>query len=192
MSLVSMLERLSPLCLSVLRAVAGLLFFGHGAQKLLGWPETERVTELFSLPWWAGAIELVTGALLFLGLLTRSSAFLASGTMAFAYWMVHAPRDTFPVNNGGVAAILYCFVFLYIVFAGGGPISIDRLRQALGAGVPRRAEPAAAAPAPAPAAETPAPKPAAETASDAGTGSGENGGTDAGAETGDETKKDEA
>lgn len=116
-----------PRILSVLRIVAGLIFLLHGSQKLLGLPPTERVVAAFSLPWFAGVIELMCGALIFLGLLTRSAAFLASGTMAFAYWLAHAPRDLFPVNNGGDAAILYCFIFLYLVFAGPGPWSIDAL-----------------------------------------------------------------
>lgn len=67
--------------------------------------------------------------LLAVGLLTRPAAFLASGTMAFAYWIAHAPRDFFPVNNGGDAAILYCFLFLYLVFARPGPWSIDAARK---------------------------------------------------------------
>ncbi len=130
MDLVRLLERAAPFFLSVLRAVAGLIFLAHGTQKILGFPATERVTEAFSLSWWAGTIELVTGALLTVGLFTRPAAFLASGTMAVAYWTVHAPRDVHPVNNAGDAAILYCFVFLHIVFAGAGPVSIDRLRGA--------------------------------------------------------------
>ena len=74
---------------------------------------------------YAGIIELTCGALIALGLFTRPAAFLASGTMAVAYWMAHAPQGPFPVNNMGDAAILYCFVFLYFVFAGPGPWSID-------------------------------------------------------------------
>ncbi len=78
---------------------------------------------------YAGIIELVTGTLIALGLFTRPAAFLASGTMAAAYWIAHAPQDFFPVNNMGDAAILYCFVFLYLVFAGPGPLSIDAARE---------------------------------------------------------------
>jgi len=116
-----------PRVLSVLRAAAGLIFMLHGAQKLLGYPPTQKVLQAFSLPWTAGVIELVCGGLIFVGLFTRPAAFLASGTMAFAYWIAHAPRDIFPVNNGGDAAILYCFIFLYLVFAGPGPWSLDVL-----------------------------------------------------------------
>ncbi|MEM1314998.1 MAG: DoxX family protein [Pseudomonadota bacterium] len=123
------LDRLSPLALSLLRAVSGLVFLSHGTQKLIGYPPTERVTEMFSLGWWAGAIELVTGALLVIGYQTRPAAFLASGTMAFAYWLAHAPQNPFPSTNGGVPAVLYCFVFFYLVFAGGGPVGVDHLRR---------------------------------------------------------------
>ncbi|MEM8878676.1 MAG: DoxX family protein [Pseudomonadota bacterium] len=118
-----------PRILSVLRIVAGLLFLLHGTQKLIGIPESTRVVEAFSLGWTAGVIEIVTGVLLIIGFLTRPAAFLASGTMAFAYWLAHAPRDLFPTNNGGDAAILFCFVFLYLVFAGAGPWSIDAMRK---------------------------------------------------------------
>ena len=118
-----------PRVLSVLRIVAGLLFLLHGTQKLIGIPESTRVVEMFSLGWTAGVIEIVTGVLLIAGFFTRSAAFLASGTMAFAYWLAHAPRDLFPTNNGGDAAILYCFIFLYLVFAGPGPWSVDAMRD---------------------------------------------------------------
>ena len=75
----------------------------------------------------AGVIELVCGLLITLGLLTRPAAFLASGTMAFAYFIAHAPQSFFPIVNDGGEAILFCFVFLYLAAAGGGPLSIDRL-----------------------------------------------------------------
>ena len=129
MPLAATLNLWAPRVLSVLRIVAGLLFLAHGTQKLLGFPAGEMgQPELFSLMWIAGLIELVAGALLVLGLLTRAAALIASGEMAFAYWMGHAGQDSFPVNNGGDAAILYCFVFLYLVFAGSGPWSLDALR----------------------------------------------------------------
>ena len=83
---------------------------------------------LNSMPAYAGVIELVCGLLIAIGLFTRPAAFLASGTMAVAYWFFHAPNDFFPVNNMGDAAILYCFVFLYLVFAGAGPWSVDAAR----------------------------------------------------------------
>ena len=116
-----------PRVLSILRIVAALIFFEHGTTKLLGFPPSNHSPELLSLPWIAGALELVGGALLILGLFTRPVAFILSGEMAFAYWMAHAPQNPFPVANGGDAAILYCFVFLYLAFAGGGPWSVDAL-----------------------------------------------------------------
>lgn len=120
----------APRILSLLRLVAALLFLEHGTQKLLGFPPGEHAGAVFgTLPWWAGAIELVAGALLALGLFTRAAAFIASGEMAAAYWMAHAPQNFYPVNNGGDAAILYCFVFLYLVFAGPGPWSFDAWRR---------------------------------------------------------------
>ena len=116
----------APRILSLLRIVAALIFLEHGTQKLLGFPAGEHAGAVFgTMPWWSGAIELVTGALLALGLFTRAAAFIASGEMAVAYWMAHASQNFFPINNGGDAAILYCFVFLYLVFAGPGPWSLD-------------------------------------------------------------------
>jgi putative oxidoreductase len=116
----------APRLLSILRIVAALIFMEHGTQKLLGFPLSERAApELLSMSGIAGVLELVGGALLALGLFTRPVAFILSGEMAVAYWIAHAPRDFFPVNNGGDAAILYCFVFLYLFAAGGGPWSLD-------------------------------------------------------------------
>lgn len=122
----------APRVLSIVRMVAAWLFFLHGTQKLIGFPPTDRTIELFSLPWIAGALELVGGALLFVGLFTRPVAFVLSGLMAFAYWMAHAPKSIFPVLNGGDAAILYCFLFFYLVFAGPGPWSVDAQRAKKG------------------------------------------------------------
>ncbi len=119
-----------PYVLSILRIVAAILFFEHGTQKILGIPEPKYVPEMFSLTWVAGIMEIVGGALLILGLFTRPVAFLLSGQMAVAYWMAHAPNSIFPVLNGGDAAILFCFVFLYLVFAGPGPWSLDARRGA--------------------------------------------------------------
>ena len=119
----------APRMLSVLRIVSGLIFFAHGTQKLMGFPASDMSPEFLSLPWIAGALELVGGPLLILGLFTRPVAFVLSGQMAFAYWLAHAPRGAFPALNGGDAAILYCFVFLSLVFAGAGPWSLDALRQ---------------------------------------------------------------
>jgi putative oxidoreductase len=115
-----------PRMLAVLRVVTGLLFLEHGSQKLLGFPAGPHpMPELFSLFGFSGVLELVGGALILLGLFTRPVAFLLAGEMAFAYFMGHAPRGFFPVNNGGDAAILYCFVFLYLMVAGAGAVSLD-------------------------------------------------------------------
>jgi putative oxidoreductase len=118
----------APRVLSVLRIVAGLVFLEHGAQKLLGFPPGQYAGVAFgTIYWWSGFIELVAGALIAAGLFTRAAAFIASGEMAFGYWMEHAPQNFFPVNNGGDAAVLYCFLFLYFVFAGAGPWSLDAM-----------------------------------------------------------------
>ena len=126
-----MRERLAPyapVMLSILRIVTGLIFLAHGTQKFLGFPVGDMAGAgwaLDNLGAVAGIIELIAGALLVIGLFTRIAAFISSGTMAVAYWYAHAPQNFFPVNNAGDAAILYCFVFLYLVFAGPGPISVD-------------------------------------------------------------------
>lgn len=123
------LDRFSAPLLSVLRIMSALLFMAHGTAKLLGFPATEMFAqppEMGSLIWIAGVLELVGGALLAIGLFTRPVAFVLAGQMAFAYFIGHAPQATFPVQNGGDAAILFCFVFLYIAAAGGGPWSLDR------------------------------------------------------------------
>jgi len=117
-----------PRALSILRIVAALIFFEHGTQKLLGFPPIDDPPAVLSLSWIAGVFELFGGALLILGLFTRPVAFVLSGVMASAYWIAHAPQTLFPVLNGGDAAILYCFVFLYLVFAGPGPWSLDAMR----------------------------------------------------------------
>lgn len=118
----------APKMLSVLRIMSGLLFLAHGTQKFLAFPAGPSAGSGWALAGpgaYAGLIELATGALIALGLFTRPAAFLASGTMAAAYFLGHAPGGFWPVNNGGDAAILYCFVFLYLVFAGAGPLSLD-------------------------------------------------------------------
>src|SRR5213595_3746386 len=118
----------APRILSLVRIVCGLIFMEHGTQKWLGFPPSGHpAPELFSVSGFGGMLELVGGALLVFGLFTRPVAFLLSGEMAVAYWMSHAPRGFFPILNGGDAAILYCFIFLYITFAGGGAWSLDRM-----------------------------------------------------------------
>ena len=122
------LTKWAPEAHGVLRIVTGLLFLEHGTQKFLSFPPGDMAGMgwAFSHPGhFAGIIELIAGTLITLGWFTRPAAFVASGMMAVAYWMAHAPRDFFPVNNMGDAAILYCFVFLYFVFAGPGAFSVD-------------------------------------------------------------------
>ena len=117
--------RYAPYMLSILRIMVALLFFEHGTSNNYGWPNPQSLQQMWTLNWWAGFIELTTGALLILGLFSRPAAFIASGEMAFAYFMAHAPRSFFPITNRGDAAILFCFAFLYIAAAGPGPWSLD-------------------------------------------------------------------
>jgi putative oxidoreductase len=120
------LERWTPQALSVLRIMTGLLFLEHGTQKLLGFPPSEHsFPVLFSLMGLQGVLELVGGFLIVIGLFTRPVAFILAGDMAVAYFMAHAPRGFFPTLNGGQLAILFCFVFLYLIFAGPGSWSVD-------------------------------------------------------------------
>jgi putative oxidoreductase len=121
------LDRWAPYLLSILRIAAGLLFIEHGLSKLFGFPQPMPSPALFTLEWFAAIIEFAGGTLVTLGLLTRAAAFIMSGEMAVGYFLFHAPRGFFPILNGGDAAILYCFVFLYLVFAGAGPWSLDAL-----------------------------------------------------------------
>jgi putative oxidoreductase len=122
----------APRMLGVLRIVVALTFMEHGMQKLFGFPPSPRggTVDLLSLAGLAGVLETFGGFALLLGAFTRPVAFVLAGEMAFAYFMSHAPRGFFPVNTGGDAAILYCFVFLYFVTAGSGAFAIDRLRAA--------------------------------------------------------------
>jgi putative oxidoreductase len=120
----------SPRILSIFRIVFGLLFMLHGTQKLLNYPpgpaEMGFPFALFTLPGIAGALELVGGLLILLGLFTRPAAFIASGEMAVAYFMGHfTPSAFWPLQNGGELAVLYCFAFLYLAVAGGGRWSLD-------------------------------------------------------------------
>ena len=128
------LSRFQPHLLAALRIVAGLLFLTHGLVKLFGFPEGAQPgpVPLMSLMGIGGVIELATGLLIALGLFTRPAAFIASGQMAVAYWMFHAPSGFHPILNQGELAALYCFVFLYIAAAGAGALSLDRARSARG------------------------------------------------------------
>jgi putative oxidoreductase len=118
----------TPRLLSVLRIVAGLLFLEHGLSKLVQFP-IPAPAALTPLIIAAGVIELVGGALVAVGLFTRVAAFIMSGEMAVAYFMAHAPQGFYPLVNRGEAAILFCFIFLYIAAAGPGPWSLDAKRR---------------------------------------------------------------
>jgi len=119
----------SPRLLSVLRIVSGYMFLLHGTAKLFGMPHVAMFDglQLMSLMGLAGVLELVGGALLLIGLFTRPVAFVLSGQMAVAYFMAHASKGAvlMPLMNQGEAAVLYCFIFLYLVAAGAGPWSVD-------------------------------------------------------------------
>jgi putative oxidoreductase len=124
------LAKFAPQMLSILRIVTGLIFMEHGLQKHVGFPPYPpggSAPSILTMSGFGGVLELIGGILLTLGLFTRPVAFILSGEMAVAYWWVHFPRTFYPVLNGGDAAILYCFVFLYMFFAGGGPWSVDAL-----------------------------------------------------------------
>jgi len=114
---------------AILRIVAGLLFAMHGSQKLFGWPGNKPTVEIASQMGIAGVIELVCGLMIALGLLAGFAAFLASGEMAVAYFMMHAPQAPWPILNGGELAVLYCFLFLYIASRGSGRLSVDSVRR---------------------------------------------------------------
>jgi putative oxidoreductase len=130
-SLAWSLDAWAPRLLGALRIVTGFLFMMHGMQKLLGFPAPfPMALPAFSLLWFAGVLELVGGALVLVGLFTRPVAFVLSGEMAFAYFLEHAPASFWPVLNGGDPAILYCFIFLYLVAAGAGSWSVDCARNA--------------------------------------------------------------
>ncbi|MFC7736648.1 DoxX family protein [Roseomonas sp. GCM10028921] len=122
----------APRVLSILRIVAAFIFLLHGTQKLFAFPGPPMggtLPPLMSQYGIGAVIELVGGLLLMFGIFTRPVAFLLSGEMAVAYWQFHFPRNFWPTLNGGDAAILYCFVFLYIFFAGPGPWSVDAARN---------------------------------------------------------------
>jgi putative oxidoreductase len=125
-SLYASLDKARPYILSIVRVVVALLFLEHGLQKFFGIP-VPGPAQLPPLLQVQAAIEIVGGILLLVGAYTRVVAFILSGDMAVAYFMSHHPRAFFPVANGGDAAILYCFIFLYLVFAGAGIWSLDRV-----------------------------------------------------------------
>jgi putative oxidoreductase len=119
----------APHALALLRIVAAALFLEHGLAKLVGFPAGVQPGEqpLLTLLGLAAVIETVTGTLMILGLFTRAAALIASGEMAVAYFLFHAPRSFYPAINAGDAAILFCFIFLYIAVAGPGALSLEGL-----------------------------------------------------------------
>jgi putative oxidoreductase len=121
----SSLSAYRPHLLAILRIMTALLFLAHGTAKLLGFPDIGMSVPLISLAGLAGVIEIVGGVLLVLGLFTRPVAFILAGEMAVAYFMAHAPQGFFPLANQGDSAVLFCFIFLYLVAAGPGAWSID-------------------------------------------------------------------
>ena len=124
------LAKFQPQALGVLRIITALQFIEHGSQKLFNFPVSDHAGALTGLTLTAGILEFAGGILLALGLFTRPVAFLLAGEMAIAYFMAHYPRDFFPANNGGDAAISFCFIFLYLVFAGAGAFALDNRRSA--------------------------------------------------------------
>lgn len=122
---------LEPYARSVLRIVAGFTFLLHGLQKWFGFfggvGGHGAHAAIGSMLWTAGVIETVGGMLIILGLFTRCVAFVLCGEMAVAYFKQHAPHSFWPIRNGGELAVLYCFIYLYLITAGPGPISLDRV-----------------------------------------------------------------
>jgi len=125
------LNRFADPVYCILRFLAGLMFACHGAQKILGWfPAPGHPAEpLSTLMMIGGWVELVAGLLIAIGLLTRVAAFIASGEMAVAFFMVHAKTSLIPIVNHGEAAVLYCWVFLFIFFYGAGRLSVDAMMK---------------------------------------------------------------
>lgn len=126
-------SKYQPQALAILRIVAALCFMAHGTQKLFGFPASQMggTVELFSLMGLAGILEVFGGLALVFGLFTRPVAFILAAEMAYAFWFMHVPMmgkgSIVPVSNGGDAAVLFCFVFLYLVVAGPGAWSLDAM-----------------------------------------------------------------
>jgi putative oxidoreductase len=119
-----------PIALTVFRVMFGLLFLCQGLTKLIGWPVLAHKAAVGEWPfYYAGWIELVTSVLIIAGLFTRLAAFIACGEMAFAYFTQHLPDGFFPIANGGELAVLYCFAFFLLIFAGGGVYALDARRR---------------------------------------------------------------
>lgn len=127
MQALNSLNRYAPHALALLRIVTALTFLTHGTQKLFGFPQPPSwgMPAAFALTWYAAILEVAGGALLAIGLLSRPVAFILSGLMAFAYWIGHAPKGFYPLLNGGEPALLFCFIFFYLFFAGPGSFALD-------------------------------------------------------------------
>ncbi|MGO6981185.1 DoxX family protein [Rhizobium leguminosarum] len=130
MSTFDRLSAYQPYGLAALRIITALLFIEHGTMKLFGFPASQMSGSLPPLMLFAALLELVGGILILVGLLTRPVAFLLAGEMAVAYFMAHAPSSFFPAVNQGDAAILFCFVFLYLFFSGPGAFAVDNRKAA--------------------------------------------------------------
>ena len=128
-----MLDRFSayrPQALAALRIVAALLFIEHGTQKFIDFPPAEQpFGDLMPTVGGPGVLEVVGAVLILVALFTRPVAFVLCGFMAVAYFMAHAPQSFFPINNRGDAAVLFCFVFLYLTAAGPGAFALDNGRR---------------------------------------------------------------
>jgi putative oxidoreductase len=120
----NILKKFEPTAYAALRIVFGFLFACHGAQKCFGVLGGHRPSDV--LGWTGAGIELVGGVLILIGLLTHLAAFVASGEMAVAYFMVHQPRGFLPIKNGGELAVIYCFVALFIACKGAGKWGVDK------------------------------------------------------------------
>ncbi|MGQ0839968.1 DoxX family protein [Actinokineospora sp.] len=124
-------DRTKAHVLALFRIVVGLLFASHGAATLfnvLGGPKGGKVPDLAAWPsWWAAVIQLVGGTLVLLGLGTRVAALICSGSMAYAYFISHQPKELWPLQNGGEPAALFCWAFLLIAFFGPGKWALDRM-----------------------------------------------------------------
>ncbi|KRD09703.1 hypothetical protein ASE48_06695 [Mycobacterium sp. Root265] len=116
----------SGVALGIFRILVGLMFAMHGTAKLFAFPSGSPVTFGAWPAWWAGVLEIVLGLLITVGLATRVAAFIASGMMAVAYFWRHFPDGFWPIDNGGESAVLYCFIFLLLVFVGPGSLAVSR------------------------------------------------------------------
>jgi putative oxidoreductase len=121
------MSRWAPQLLSVMRIIVGFTFLAHGTQKLFAFPPPATALPPMTGMWFAGALEFVGGVMLMIGLFTRPVAFILSGMMAVAYFYAHAGQGFWPIVNKGELAVVYCFVFLYLSAAGGGPWSLDAI-----------------------------------------------------------------